>query len=122
MTANQFRKLALSLEGAEERSHMGHPDFRANGRIFATLAYPDDTWGMVKLTPEQQRIYIASTPDALKPASGKWGLDGCTMVNLPRANADTIADAMKDAWLATKVKSKAKAKKPATARKRIAKT
>lgn len=113
MTAKQFRELALSLEGAEERSHMGHPDFRANGKIFATLAYPDDAWGMVKLTPEQQRIYIASMPDALKPASGKWGLDGCTMVNLPRANADTIADAMKDAWLGVMTKTK----KPATRKK-----
>ena len=55
MTVDQLRKMALSLPGAEERSHMSHPDFRAGGRIFATLAYPDKGWGMVSLTPEQQK-------------------------------------------------------------------
>ena len=59
MTADDFRRLALELPGASEMSHMGHPDFRLGGKIFATLGYPDASWGMVKLTPEQQAAWIA---------------------------------------------------------------
>ncbi|HEX4228506.1 MAG TPA: MmcQ/YjbR family DNA-binding protein [Bryobacteraceae bacterium] len=54
MTANDFRRLALQLPGATENAHMGHPDFRVNGKIFATLNYPNEDWGMVKLPPERQ--------------------------------------------------------------------
>ena len=57
MTADRFRRLALEISGAIESSHMNHPDFRIGGRIFASLGYPDDEHGMVKLTPEQQRIF-----------------------------------------------------------------
>ena len=40
MTAREFRRIALSLPQASEAAHMGHPDFRVGGRIFATLGYP----------------------------------------------------------------------------------
>ena len=35
MKANDFRRLALLLEGAEEGSHMGSADFRVGGRMGA---------------------------------------------------------------------------------------
>ena len=54
MTASGFRRIALGMKDASEGAHMGHPDFRVGGRIFATLGYPDAKWGMVALTPEQQ--------------------------------------------------------------------
>jgi hypothetical protein len=38
MRAEDFRRIALGFEGAEERSHMGAADFRVGGHIFATLA------------------------------------------------------------------------------------
>jgi hypothetical protein len=41
MNASDFRRIALSLNGSEEGSHMGSPDFRVGGRIFATLASQD---------------------------------------------------------------------------------
>jgi len=53
MTANDFRKLALSLPEAVESAHMHHPDFRVRGKIFATLGYPDKDSGVVKLTPKE---------------------------------------------------------------------
>jgi hypothetical protein len=53
MTAEEFRKMALSLPETSEAAHMGHPDFRVGGKIFATLSPPDEDWAMVKLTPEQ---------------------------------------------------------------------
>jgi hypothetical protein len=37
MTADEFREIALSFDGTEEKSHMQHPDFRVGGKVFATL-------------------------------------------------------------------------------------
>ena len=54
MTSDKFRSLALEIPGALESSHQSHPDFRIGGKVFASLGYPDDAHGMVKLTPEEQ--------------------------------------------------------------------
>ena len=99
MTANQFRRIALGMSGAVEGSHMAHPDFRANGRIFATL-HPDNVRGMVKLTPEQQDEFMRNDPDTFEPASGAWGRQGCTMVRLAKADEATVGEAMTLAWQA----------------------
>jgi len=72
MTPKEFRKSALSFPEAEESSHMGHPDFRVKGKIFATLG-PDEDWGMVKLTSEQQAPVVKEQPAVFQPASGAWG-------------------------------------------------
>ena len=58
MSANHFRRTALALPGAVEGAHQRTADFRVGKRIFATLGYPDDGWGMVKLTPEQQSMLV----------------------------------------------------------------
>jgi hypothetical protein len=76
---------------------MDHPDCRANGRIFATIA-PDHKWAMVKLTPEQQNRYIGADPSTFVPASGAWGRQGCTMVRLASVDEATLRDAMRLAW------------------------
>lgn len=73
MTAEDFRNLALSFPETVEHQHMNHPDFRVRGKIFATLGYPDDAHGMVKLTPEQQHEYIKSEPNVFTPSKGAWG-------------------------------------------------
>lgn len=100
MTVHQFRRMALSLPEVEERVHMEHPDFRVRGKIFATLGYPDQGWGMVKLTPEQQRVFVQANPDVFVLARGAWGLRGSTLVRLRAADQDTVREAMKAAWLA----------------------
>jgi hypothetical protein len=97
MTANEFRHIALKMNGATEGAHMGHPDFRANGKIFATL-YPDGVSGMVKLTPDQQHDFIRADSNAFAPASGAWGRQGCTTVRLESVEEDTLGDAMTLAW------------------------
>jgi hypothetical protein len=71
MTPNQFRRIALSLPDAVEGAHMGHADFRVGGKVFATLGYPDRSFGMVQLTPEQQAMLVATTP-GFKPVPGGW--------------------------------------------------
>ena len=97
VTAEDFRALALTHAAAVEGAHMGHPDFRLNGRIFATLT-SDGARGMVKLTPEQQREFLKQDRAAFVPASGAWGRQGSTMVSLSAANPPTVRAAMTLAW------------------------
>jgi YjbR len=98
MTAAQFRKIALSLEDTEERSHMGHPDFRKSGKIFATLGYPDKTRAMVKLSPEEQKAFVQRAPDAFVPVKGAWGASGSTSVLLKHADPEMVGEALTVAW------------------------
>jgi hypothetical protein len=98
MTADEFRSMALSLPEAFESAHMGHPDFRVRGKIFATLGWPDESWGMVKLTPEQQRLLVQAEPDVFAPATGAWGRQGSTIVHLRLAMTDTLRHALIAAW------------------------
>ena len=103
MDADDFRDLALSMEGAIERAHMGHPDFRVNGRIFATI-HSNDQWGMVKLLPEEQRELIRTYPRVFVPSSGAWGRQGCTNVRLDSADPASVRGALLLAWQAATVK------------------
>jgi hypothetical protein len=98
MTADQFRQLALNLEGATEGSHQGHPDFRARGKIFATLRFPDASWGMVKLSPPDQARLVEMQPAVFVPAKGAWGRQGCTSVHLAAAKSEVLKYALDLAW------------------------
>jgi hypothetical protein len=94
---NDFRRVALGMTDAIEAAHMGHPDFRANGRIFATLHH-DRRTGMVKLTPEQQQRFTRDNPASFTPENGAWGRAGSTRVQLDAVDEDTLGDAMTLAW------------------------
>ena len=94
---NDFRRIALGMTDAIEGAHMAHPDFRVNGRIFATL-YPDGQRGMVKLTPDQQQEFMRANPTTFEPASGAWGRQGCTTVQLALVDDATLGEAMTLAW------------------------
>ena len=85
------------MKDAVEGAHMGHPDFRVYGKIFATL-HPDQQWGMVKLTPDQQQRFVRDAPQVFKPEKGAWGLQGCTAVRLAAADEDLLGEAMTLAW------------------------
>lgn len=98
MTAAEFRKLALSFDGAEEREHMDHPDFRVGGKIFATMGYPNKGTAMVKLTPEQQHEFNMAEPDVFVPVKGAWGKMGATQVRLKAAKKTTVWKALEAAW------------------------
>jgi hypothetical protein len=110
VTAEEFRTLALDIEGAVESAHMRHPDFRVGGKIFATLGHPDDEHGMVKLTVEQQRLFVKKAPKAFKPCNGAWGWKGCTNVVLRAAGESVVAAALDAAAenVASQVKEKKK--------------
>lgn len=93
MSPDDFRHIALGMEGVTESAHMGHPDFRANGKIFATL-HPDLVWGMVKLLPDQQQRFVAENPTTFAPENGAWGRAGCTKVRLDSVVEDTLGAAL----------------------------
>jgi hypothetical protein len=123
LTASDFRCLALSLEGAEEGSHMGQADFRVGGRIFATLAAEKQGYGNLMLTPEQQAAFVADQPDIFLPIPGGWGKNGATHVRLTAASEDLLAGALRTAWrlrveknLKARSKSTTSGKKPAARR------
>ncbi len=98
MTAKEFRAIALSLPEATEAAHMGHPDFRVGGRIFATLGYPRSGWGMVSLTPEQQELFVQAQPAMFAPVKGGWGRSGATNVKLRSAKKAAVREALTIAW------------------------
>jgi hypothetical protein len=105
MTANDFRKIALSLPETEERAHMSHPDFRVAGKIFATLGYPDKTCAMVKLSPEQQHYFSRDYPEVFVPVKGAWGRRGATCVQLKAAKKEILSRAIHAAWRNTAPKT-----------------
>ncbi len=98
MTADEFRRIALSFPEAIESAHMHHPDFRVRRKIFATLGYPDDDWAMVKLSPEKQKQFVRWDPDIFRPVKGAWGRRGNTNVYLPMVKVNIVRDALAVAW------------------------
>ena len=98
MNAADFRRIALSLQGAEEGSHMGAPDFRVGGRIFASLASQHQGYGNLVLTPEQQAIFVEELPEVFVSIPGGWGRMGMTHIRLAEANEDVLAGALRKAW------------------------
>lgn len=117
MTVKDFRRIALSLDGVEESSHMGQPDFRVGGRIFATLAAAEQGYGNLMLTPEQQATFVAELPEVFIPIAGGWGKNGATHIRLAVANKDVLEGALRTAWKLRLEKNRRSGKKrPAPSR------
>jgi hypothetical protein len=98
MTVDDFRRIALRLEGAEESSHMGNPDFRVGGLIFATLASAKQGYGNLMLTPDQQTAFVEELPEVFLPVHGGWGRMGATHVRLAAASEDILSGVLRAAW------------------------
>jgi hypothetical protein len=111
-SADEFRRLALSLDGAVEKAHMGHPDFRAAGRIFASL-HADGRSGALKLTPAEQRALVREHREAFAPAAGAWGRQGWTTVRLEAADEAAIRGALILAWENVTARPPARRARPA---------
>ncbi len=110
MSQNRFRRVALGLPEVVEGAHQGHADFRVGKRIFATLGYPDDNWGMVTLTPEQQSVLVEAEPEIFRPVPGGWGKQGNINVRLAKADPVTLQSALTMAWQNIALKPRAKNK------------
>jgi hypothetical protein len=112
VTAKDFKRIALALEGAEEGSHMGAVDFRVGGRIFATLASVKEGYGNLTLTPEIQAEFLRERPDLFLPVHGGWGRNGATHIRLAVADEDSMRGGLQSAWKLRVDKNK-KGSKPA---------
>jgi hypothetical protein len=113
MTPTSFRRIVLGLDGVTEGSHMGHPDFRAaNGRIFASLT-ADEKKGMAILTPDEQARFISDARGAFAPAAGAWGRQGCTTIELAKADAEMVGEALTLAWQKISAAKAARKRSPA---------
>src|SRR5262244_1399190 len=119
MKAADFRRIALSMQGAEESSHMGAPDFRLDGRIFATLASQDEGYGNLMLTPEQQADFVHELPEVFIPIRGGWGRMGMTHIVLSKASEDVLTGALQSAWRLRVQKNARTKKNRGSARKRL---
>lgn len=100
MLADDFRRLALALPETEEREHQDHPDFRVDGKVFASLG-KDGDWAMLKLTPEAQARCVDKQPKLFEPFAGAWGKAGCTRVWLAKAKEADVAKLVDIAWKRT---------------------
>jgi len=98
MTAVDFRRIALSLEGVEEYAHAGFPAFRVGGRKFASLASQAEGYGNLMLTPEQQTEFVENLPEVFLPIPGGWGRMGHTHIRLAEASEDVLTGALCTAW------------------------
>ena len=111
MKPADFRRIALGFDGAEESSHMGSPDFRVGGKIFATLASQKLGYGNLKLTLEQQEEFVRELPEIFLPIPGGWGRMGMTHVRLAKVNEDVLTGVLRAAWMLRKSKPVAKKKR-----------
>jgi hypothetical protein len=100
LTPDDFRRLALQLPEAVEEKHMEHPDFRVRGKVFATLGWPDATWGVIKLPLEEQEIRTRAEPTVFEPVPGAYGRRGYTKVRLSTADQQILQGALRAAWRA----------------------
>src|SRR5215475_6666648 len=98
VTAADFRRIALSLEGAEEDSHAGLPAFRVGGRRFASLASQAEGYGNLTLTPEHQAAFVEEAPEIFLPIPGGFGKMGHTHIRLAAADEDVLTGALRTAW------------------------
>ena len=114
MDARDFRRIALSLEGAEEGSHMGAADFRVGRRTFATLASQKQGYGNLMLTPELQADFVGEAPEIFLPIHGGWGRMGMTHIRLSKASEDVLVGALRAAW-----KLRVEKNKKSTTKKRV---
>jgi hypothetical protein len=98
MTPSDLRRIALTLPDVEESSHMGSPDFRVGGHIFATLASQAQGYGNLMLTPETQAAFLADSPEVFLPIKDGWGRMGMTHIRLAEATEDILTGALRTAY------------------------
>jgi len=95
MTTDEFRRIALSLPGAEELNGLGYPNFRSGRKSFATI---ENSMGVIRFTRDQQATFVAAAPEIFAPVSGGWGRSGSTVVRLAVADSATVQHALATAW------------------------
>jgi hypothetical protein len=79
----------------EELSGMGYPNFRTGRKSFATV---EDKTVVIRLTRDQQGIFVATAPEVFAPDSSGWGRLGNTVIRLEMADEAIVQVAVATAW------------------------
>lgn len=96
VTKARVRKLALSLEGTSEVTHVDRPAFRTTRKIFATLP-PDEPAVNLMFDPPTQEFFCEQAPGVIEPLPGGWGRMGMSRCNLEEADESLVHSALKAA-------------------------
>ena len=99
ITAEEFRRAALSLPEAVERETWGHPTFRVRDKLFATLS-DDGRLAGVKATREEQAALVAAAPETFG-VPAYVGRHGWVSVQLATADPDEVRELLVEAWRRT---------------------
>ncbi len=95
-TADDFRRIALGLEGTTEAPHFDRRAFKVR-RTYATLA-ADGRSANLKLTPDEQEFKCMLNPAAFSAIPNGWGRQGWTTVALAAIGEDELRSALEMAW------------------------
>jgi len=94
--AGDFRRIALSFDGAAEHPHFDRRAFKARV-TFATLA-PDELTANIKFAPDEQALKCAVAPDAFTALDNAWGRRGWTRATLAALSEAELRAALEMAW------------------------
>jgi hypothetical protein len=97
VSGEDVRRLTLALPETAEKAHMGKPDFRVRGKIFATLP-PGNDVVVVKLSPDHQAALVEAAPASLEAVPGAWGRQGWTRVRLATIDEEGLQGLLTSAW------------------------
>ena len=96
ITAQRVRELVAALADAHEGAHHGHPDFRVNNKMFATLTEAEDR-AALRLTSVEARALAERAPESFRLVSER---EPVTWVSVRLASADEheLRDLLEEAW------------------------
>jgi hypothetical protein len=96
ITAAKVRELVASLPGAVESAHHGHPDFRVQKKIFATLSEAEDR-AALRLTQPEARELASRQPTVFRLVSDREPYSYVSVL-LDAVAEDEFADLLEHAW------------------------
>jgi hypothetical protein len=94
--AADFRRIALSFDGAAEVPHFDRRAFKARV-TFATRA-PDELTANLRFAPDEQALKCAVAPDAFVALDNAWGRQGWTRATLAALSEPELGAALEMAW------------------------
>jgi predicted DNA-binding protein (MmcQ/YjbR family) len=96
VTAAQVRELVAGLAGAYEGAHHGHPDFRVQKKIFATLSEAEDR-AALRLSQHEARELARSRPATFRLVSDREPYAWVSVL-LDSVGEDELGDLLEEAW------------------------
>ena len=99
ITADELRRVVLSLPEAEERETWGHPTFRVRDKMFAALS-DDGRQASVKATREEQAALLAAAPETFG-VPAYVGRHGWVSIQLATVDPAELGELVVEAWRQT---------------------